>query len=879
MSLWNTFKQSRSRDADIDEEIRAHLSMMEQDRVEHGESPEGAKLAAHREFGNPLLIKEATREMWGWAWGLAWVERSFHDLKYASRQMRRSPGFTFVAVLTLALGLGTTTAMFSIVNGVLLTPLKFPEPDRLYMAQTIVAPRFKANGPWPVNARHFHEWRSHGQSWEQIALVDGLGATLTGTGEPQRMHGLAVSHNFLKTLGIEPALGRDFRPEEELPGNSNVVILSDSLWRSRYASAPSMVGQSILLDGVPNLVIGIMPELRLPNVSNVMLLRPLGFDVSQARAYGQYNYRSVVRLKPGVQPQAAISEMNALIADLVRQFKIESKPGMAPLLDQATAGVRPALWLLLGTVGAVLLIVCVNVGNLMLLRTGGRLREAGVRMALGASRQRLFGLALTEAVVLVAIGGVLGLVLADAGIRAFAASAPISLPRLDEVRMDWRVLLFAFAAMALSTLICGYIPAWRLSKTAPLDALKAGSANATELGRRLRLREAIVGLEVALSTLLLVVGGLLMVSFVRVIEADKGIDVARVVTQDVALTNSKYTNRQSTTRFIHDALPQFASLPGVEAASFSNQAPLRGQNTTCGMRDPDHLADPAHPDAASNFAGLANYQFVAPGFWKTMGIPIMSGRALEEQDRDRRVAVVSERVARTLWPDQSPVGRHVMTCGSNESATLEVIGVVGDARARAEQDPPLTIYQPYWDTGTDGGSFVLRTKADSSTVTGALHKVLHSLDSDLPIAPAQTMMQVLDESVAPRRFEMYLAVAFAAAALLLASFGIYGIVSFTVARRTPEIGIRLALGAEPRQLVAMVLRQGLAPVAGGLMAGLIGALVIGRFLASQLFGVSPHDPLTISIVTMLLLVVAVGACLIPARRAIRIDPVRALRFE
>ena len=862
------------RDVELNEEIRSHLEMAARDRIARGESVQDARLHARRELGNELLIKETTRDMWG----RSTLERSARDLKYVFRQMRRSPGFTLVAILTLALGLGATTAMFSIVNGVLLTPLKLPEPDRLYVAQTIVAPRFKANGPWPVNARHFHEWRTHGQSWEQIALIDGLGVTLTGTGEPQHIGGLAVSHNFLKTLGIRPALGRDFRPEEELPGNSNVVILSDSLWQSRFASAPSIVGQSILLDGVPNLVIGIMPELRLPNLGNPMILRPLGFDVSQARAYGQYNFYSVVRLKPGVQPQAAISEMNALIADLVRQFKIESKPGLAPLLDQATAGVRPALWLLLGTVGAVLLIVCVNVGNLMLLRTGGRLREAGVRLALGASRQRLFGLALTEAVALVAIGGVLGLLLADAGIRTFAASAPVSLPRLDEVRIDWRVLLFASAAMALSTLICGFIPAWRLSKTAPLDALKAGSANVTELGRRLRLREAIVGLEVALSTVLLVVGGLLAVSFVRVIEADKGIDVARVVTQDFALTNSKYTNPQRA-RFIHDALPQLASLPGVEAASVTNQAPLRGQNSTCGLRDPDHLPDPAHPDAASNFAGLANYQFVAPGFWKTMGIPTMSGRALDERDRGRRVAVVGERVARTLWPDQSPIGRHVMTCGSAESATLEVIGVVGDARAMAEQEPPLTIYQPYWDIAMGGGSFVLRTKADPSTVTGALHKVLRSLDSDLPIAPAQTMVQVLDESVAPRRFEMYLAVAFAAAALVLASFGIYGIVSFTVARRTPEIGIRLALGAEPRQLVAMVLRQGLLPVVGGLTAGLIGALGIGRFLASQLFGVSPRDPLTISIVTMLLLVVAVGACLIPARRAIRIDPVRALRFE
>jgi predicted permease len=875
MNLWSALRHWHRRDAEIDEELRSHVSMDAQDRVERGESPEQAAESAHREFGNLLLVKESTREVWGWAT----VERYVQDLKYALRQMRRSPGFTLAAVLTLALGLGATTAMFSIVNGVLLAPLKFPQPDRLYRALTIVAPRFKANSPYPVNARHFSEWRAHGQSWEQIAMVDGLGATITGQGEPQRIFGWSVSYNLLKTLGIQPALGRDFRPEEELPGNSNVVMLSRSLWQSRFASSASVVGQSIVLDGVPHLVVGILPEtLKLPNISEPMILRPLGFDVSQSRGYGQYDYYSIMRLKPDVQPQAAIGEMNALIADLVRQFKIESKPGLAPLLDQATAEVRPALWLLFGAVGVVLLIVCVNVGNLMLLRTGSRLREAGVRMALGASKARLFGLALMEAAALVGIGGLLGLVFANLAIGAFVAAAPISLPRLDEVRIDWRVLSFSCAAMALSALICGFIPAWRLSKTAPLDALRAGSANLTELDRRLRLREVIVGVEVALSTLLLVVGGLLIVSFIRVIASDKGFDVARVVTQNFALTGSRYT-KQRQARFIEDALPQLASLPGVEAVSLTNQIPLGGQNLACGLRDPDHLLDPAHPDSASNFAGLANYQYVAPGFWRTMGIPVSSGRGLEEQDRDRRLAVVSERVARTLWPDRNPIGKRIMTCGSLESAILEVIGVAGDARTTAEQEPPLTIYQPYWDIGVEGGSFVLRTKGNPAAVTGALREVLRSLDPDLPIAPARTVVEVLDRSVAPRRFEMYLAATFAAAALILASIGIYGIVSFSVARRTPEIGIRMALGAAPRQLIGMVIQQGLLPVLGGLAAGLIAALGVGRFVANQLFGVSPHDPLTISLVAVLLLLVAVGACLIPARRAIRIDPVRALRFE
>ena len=387
-----------------------------------------------------------------------------------------------------------------------------------------------------------------------------------------------------------------------------------------------------------------------------------------------------------------------------------------------------------------------------------------------------------------------------------------------------------------------------------------------------------VSVEVALSTVLLIVGGLLIVSFVRLVAADKGFDVAHVITQDFGLTNSKYTNERRT-QFIEEALPQLQNIPGVEAVSVTNQAPLRGEASVCGLRDPDRPIDPAHPDAASNFAGLANWVFVGPEYWTAMGIPLKSGRFLEQSDEKRRVAVISERVARTLWPDESPIGRHVTSCGSVQTATLEVIGVVGETRATADQDPPLTVYQPYWDLSLGRGSFIVRTHSDPATVIGALHRVLRSLDSQLPLAPAQKMQQVLEESVSGRRFEMYLTDAFAAVALALASLGIYGIVSFAVARRTPEIGIRVALGARPRQLVAMVIREGMTPVVAGLAAGLGCALLVGRLLASQLFDISPRDPLTFSVVAVVLIGVAACACWIPARRALRIDPITALRFE
>jgi len=607
MGFWRRLRRWRRRDEAIDEEIRAHLAMAARDRVDRGESPDQAARAARREFGNELLIKEITREMWGWTA----LERFAQDLKYVFRQVRRSLGFTAVAVLTLALGLGATTAMFSIVNGVLLEPMKYRDPGRLYMAQTIVAPRFKANGPWPVNSRHFNEWRLHGRSWEQIALVDGgLSLTLAGTGEPERLRGFAVSYNFFRTLGVQPALGRDFLPEEELPGHFHVVILTDSLWRTHFAADPSIVGRTILLSGEPHLVAGVMPPtLSLPKEGEwgpgfgnaPVIFRPLGFDVSQGRASGQYNFGSILRLNPGVQTQQAVAEMNALIADLVRQFHIESKPGIKALREQATAGVHSSLWLLLGAVGTVLLIVCVNIGNLMLVRTSGRYREAGVRMALGASRRQLFGLVLHEAVALVAMGGALGLLLAYAALKAFVASAPVSLPRLDEVHLDWRALLFSLAAMLLATLICGLVPAWRLSRTAPLESLKSGAAN-TEFRGRLRFREAMVSVEVALSTVLLIAGGLLLLSFVHVIRTDKGFEVSRVIEQDFAL-GPKYTDA-GRRGFIESALLKLGSIPGVESASVIDQVPLRGEAAVCGLRDPDRLADPDHPEAASNFAGL-----------------------------------------------------------------------------------------------------------------------------------------------------------------------------------------------------------------------------------------------------------------------------------
>ncbi|HEY6344719.1 MAG TPA: ABC transporter permease [Bryobacteraceae bacterium] len=446
------------RKREIAEEIESHLRMAEQDGV------------LRREFGNELLIRETTRDVWGWIW----LEALTRDLRYAFRQLRRAPGFAAVAILTLALGLGATTAMFSIVDGVLLEPLRFPNPGRLYLVRNIALPGANVKGDFPVNARHFHEWRSRCQSCEQISLMHPMDITLTGAGDPQKVLGLEVSFNFFRTLGVQPALGRDFLPEED--HNSARAVLSNALWRSAFASDPGLIGRSVQLNGESYTVVGVMPpDLRLPKGEQwgafsgpsvaPEIFRPLLGDPARASSRGSLNYTSVVRVKPGVDLRRAQDELAALIADSLRsEYNSIMRPILIPLRDKMTAGARSTLWLLLGAVGAVLLIVCVNIGNLMLVRTASRYREAGVRMALGASRAQLFRLVLGEALALVAMGGVLGLMVALGGLKAFIASAPINLPRMEEVGIDWRVLAFAGAASLISAVLCGVFPAWRLSR-------------------------------------------------------------------------------------------------------------------------------------------------------------------------------------------------------------------------------------------------------------------------------------------------------------------------------------------------------------------------------------------------------------------------------
>ena len=795
----------RKRDEELNDEIRAHLAMAAADRIERGEAPAEALRNARRELGNELRVKESTREAWGWTA----LERLGQDLRYALRQMKRSPGFSSIAVLTLALGLGATTVMFSLVDGVLLEPLKYREPESLYLARTLPPPTSGMTGDFPVNARHYYEWRAHCRSCEAVSLLQYDELTLAGAGEPVKLPALGVSSNFLPTLGIQPALGRNFLASEDAPGRFGEVILSDALWRTRLAADPAIIGRSVRINGESHTVVGIMPaDFRLPKgeewgaffgpANQPMIFRPLGIDGAHSRPTGNLNYASVVRLKPGVSQTRAIAELNALLAD----FRLQMRITLIPLQQQVTRAARSALWLLLAAVGAVLLIVCVNVGNLMVVRTANRHREAGVRIALGASRGRVFGLVLKEALVLVTAGVAGALVVAGAGLKVFVAMAPVELPRLDEVRLDWRVLGFAGLAAAFCTVACGLLPAWRLSRTEVLESLKTGAATHTASGAKLRMRGMLVGLEVALSTVLLVVGGLLMVSFFRLLHVEKGFQTSHIITQDVSYLSPKYA-RGARRQAVQQTVEALAQIPGVQVAAAINRLPLRGDDWVGELEDPDQPPRPAENDV------LANFRFVTAGYWQAMGIRLKAGRLLDESDGDRARAVISEHAARFLWGDENPIGRHVRGVGQT-SPSLEIVGVVGEVRASGlEKNPTLMVYEHYWRMQPIAMSFVMRTQADPAPVAGSMHRVLAAADPEMAIPPSTTMEQIVDESVASRRFQMRLAVAFAIAALLLASLGIYGVISFAVTQRTPEIGIRIALGARRPQLLAMILRQGM----------------------------------------------------------------------
>ncbi|HYL64092.1 MAG TPA: ABC transporter permease, partial [Candidatus Methylomirabilis sp.] len=700
-----------------------------------------------------------------------------------------------------------------------------------------------------------------------------------------------ASANLLDLLGAHPALGRSFRPDEDQAGHGGVVILTEAFWRSRFHADPDLVGRSLTLDGQPHVVVGILPASfhfpkEIGSLSGFNARLDFFIPLGGPRFYeddliGEFDFAAIAKLKPGVSPAQALAELNVIQGQIAKQANenLSLAAALFPLEEEIVGSSRKGLLLLLAAVAAVLLIVCVNLANLLLARAPARMREAAIRTALGAERTRLIRQMLTESFLIALFGGICGIALAYFGVQWLVALAPADLPRLDEVTVDAHVLWFALLLSALVGALFGVFPAWRISQAAPQEVLKTGATSTTEGRQPRQIRASLIAVEVALCTALLILAGLLTSSLFHVIRVNPGFAVERVLAADVSLPQQGYTQISSRQHFYDQVLSSVRSLPGVTSAGWVSILPLEGQGSVTGIRLPG-----TPPNSENELH--ANYRAASPDYFQSMAIPLIEGRSFTLQDHGKKVVIVSKSLAERLWPGRSPLGREcIAEWGTLQLGPSEVIGVVGDIRTVNLEAPPLLmVYVPdSYGQQTPGApssaSIVVRTASDPGIVAGSVRSVIQNADPNVPILALRPMTQVVSETVDARRFQMMLAVLFAVCALLLASLGVYGVVSYNVQRRSHELGIRLALGAQHAGLLRLVLRQSMSPVVLGLIAGVASAAVGARLIQNLLFGVGTFDPLTFVSVTLVVALVAIAACLLPARRALHIDPIVALRYE
>jgi putative ABC transport system permease protein len=877
------FRRSKA-EAELDEELRGYIATAASEKMKAGLDRERALREARMEMGSIDAVKEEVRAA-GWE---SLMETFWQDLRFSARILRLNPGFTTVAVLTLALGIGANTAIFSVVNGVLLRPLAFRDPQRLFLIREIVPQLTKFYPSFPANLPNFRSWQKECHSFEQIAIVDGTSKILTGLGPAEQIHGGQASTNLFDVLGIQPALGRTFRAEEDLPGKDHVAILTDSFWRRRLQGDPGVVGKKITLNGQPFEVVGVLPaSFHYPKALGALVefdpdlafFKPLGLDPNQFSPMGEFDFAAIARLKPNVTPEQALAELNVIQAQIAQQAKqgMDLRAELLPLESEVVGSARRGLIFLLAAVGSVLLIVCVNLANLLLARIPGRMREAAIRVSLGATRGRLMRQMLTESFLLSLLGSALGVWLASFGARWLVQAAPVSLPRLEEVTLDVRALLFAAILAVVTGAVFGILPAWRIARVELNDVLKAEGRSATENRNTRKLRESLIGLEVALSTVLLMLAGLLTASLMHLLRVDSGFTAEQVLAADLQLPPQNYASPAARQRLYDSVLAGVRAIPGVTSAGWISLLPLRGQASVSSITLPGE-------QRTGGESPLANYRVVSPGYFETMRIPLIEGRDFAEQDRTRSVAVLSESLAKRFWPGRSPIGQICITEWGGQHRS-EVIGVVGDIRALGLDAPPLSmVYLPNshaeaLPAAPAAVSIVLRTARDPKTAATAVRDVIQRLDNEVPILALRPMTQILSESVESRRFQMLLTATFAICALLLASLGIFGVVAYSVEQRRHELGIRLALGALASDMRRLVIGQAMTPVVVGLLPGIALAVITGRLMGSLLFGVTAFDPTTAASVVLVVIVTAVAACWIPARRASKVDPIIALRHE
>src|SRR5215213_2113113 len=809
----------------------------------------------------------------------SWLADLLHDLRYAARLQRKNPGFTIVAVIALALGIGANTAIFSVVNTILLRPLAYKDPERLVMVwEDATRHGYPRDTPAAAN---FVDWRDQNQVFEGMAAIDDTSFNLTGAGDPERLEGRRVSANLFPLLGVDPQIGRVFTAAEDQPGAQRVVLLSYALWQRRFGGDPNIVGRALTLNGESHVVVGVMPaRFQLPS-SDDQAWVPIAFTQQETGNRGRHYLQVLARLKPGVSLTQAQSEMSTIAARLQQQypqFNTELGATVQPLQEHLVGDIKPALLILLGAVGLVLLIACANVANLLLARAAVRQKEIAVRVALGARRWRLIRQFLTESVLLSTLGGLVGLAIAYGGLVLLKAFIPENISQAREISIDVKVLGFTFLVSVATGLIFGLAPAIQAARLNQIETLKAGGRDAATGGGGKRLRGLLVMAEVAISLVLLIGAGLLINSFLRLRNVDPGFRAGNLLTMKIVLPESKYGEVERRSAFYTELIQRVQSLAGVRSAAVTTNLPLYRQGNSIGI---GIEGQPAPPPGQER---IVVTRIVSPGYFDTMGIPLLRGLQLTEQDTDTtpNVVVISEAMARRYWPGEEVIGKRIATGRIRKPEDwIQVVGVVKDVRQfELTAEPKPQMYLTYKQAAFfDARDLVVKTDVDPASAAATVRKAVWEIDKDHPVSNIHTMEEILADSIARQRFSMLLLAIFAAVALVLAGVGIYGVMSYSVAQRTHEIGIRMALGAQTGAVLKLAVGYGLKLVIAGLVIGLIAAFALTRVMSTLLFGVTATDPTTFTLISLLLIAVAALASYIPARRATKVNPIIALRYE
>jgi predicted permease len=876
LRLGGMFNKKR-KDDELRDEIESHLQLHIEENLRAGMGPEQARRMAKIKFGGIESTKEAYRDQRG----LPLLETLWQDVRYGARMLRKHPGFTIVATLTLALGVGANTAIFSLVYGILFRPLPYRDPDqlvRVFLANT-GQPRF------PMSPGDFQDYREQNSTLSGLALYTRQDLELTMGDQAELLSGLRITSGFFDVVGVPPLLGREFHREDEAPGNHHVVILSNRLWQRRFHSDSDIIGKQILLTGEAFTVVGVMPPglqhlggsyRSMPHGETVDFWWPVTLGPQESR--GSHYLNAVGRLKTGVSVSQAVADFQVISKRLAEQFPNTSgffHIAMESLHEEIVGRVRTTLLVLLGAVLLVLLIACVNIANLLLARSAARQKEMALRAAVGAGRWRIVRQLIVESLLLATLGTLGGILLAQCGIILVGRLELDQLPRLQAVHLDWHILIFALGLTIVNGIIFGLVPTLQAGKTDLNGCLKEGERAGTS-NRQRRLQDALVGAEVALALMLLVGTGLLVRSFWKLQQTDAGFIPERVLTGVMSLPYATYDGEGKRGLFQKQLLDRLAALPGVESVGFTSDLPWSGYDENAAF-EIENKSFP--PDQGAG----GRYHFVSSDYFRTVGVPLLAGRFFNADDAPgkRKVILINQALAKRYWPDGDAIGKRIaFSPAPKEEDWRQIVGVVGDVKDFPESPAAApAFYMSMAQAPVREFTLALRTSANPSAMISSVRREIEMIDKNVPLAQIKTLAMISEKAVAGRRFTFWLVGCFALTALTLASIGIYGVLSYLVAQRTREIGVRMALGAVPSDLIRLTLKQGMRPTLIGMALGLAAAFALTRFMSSLLFEVTATDPATFVVCALLLMIVALFPCWLPARRAAKVDPMVALRYE